>query len=368
MTITVVPNIKRAEANGIICVQLDIHLWSGRKRLRKEGLIATNPALANLPPESLATLGSIKIADPDDLSPFMTCKREAEKLLRLNGLPLLGTWGIPEAKLEKVYRGLKLIQDQFQRRVQQLHSDFDARIDEWRKKDENKGWAHLITDIPTPEYVAGRLSLGFHLCRVSAPSADDQSEVNALYGKQVTGLKGELFKEASEEARTLMEKYLMGRDNFGVVQKREKITQKTLGPLRRIGEKFNSFGFLDPTVEPLARMVEHVLSLMPPEGPIDGVHLMHIWTLAKTLSSQTSMLEAAQLVMDSDSAPAAFESIVTSTTKAVPAVPAVTATVDFDLIPASGPIAPEADPLLASVSIPDISGLNEFQPQFVGLF
>ena len=69
MNTPVVPNIKQTKTDGIVCVALDIHLWSGRKRLRKEALLSKNPMLADLPPESLATLGSIKIADPDDLAP-----------------------------------------------------------------------------------------------------------------------------------------------------------------------------------------------------------------------------------------------------------------------------------------------------------
>jgi len=102
-----VPAIKQVDAKGIVCVTLDVHLWSGRKRLRKEALIEKNPELSDLPPESLATMGSIKIADPDDLAPFLRYKREAEKLLKLNGLPLLGTVGIPDSKLQKVFEDLK---------------------------------------------------------------------------------------------------------------------------------------------------------------------------------------------------------------------------------------------------------------------
>lgn len=272
MNAPVVPNIKQAQATGIVCVTLDIHLWSGRKRLRKENLLAKNPELAHLPPESLATLGSIKIADPEDLAPFLKYKREAEKLLKLHGLPLLGTIGIPEAKVHLVHSGLLEIKRKFDDLARKLYQDFDARISQWRSRIDNKDWEHLITDIPTPEYVAGRLSFGSHLCRVSAPSSDEFSDVNQQFGKQMTGLKGELFAEAAEEAKTLMEKYLMGKDAHGAVRKREKITQKTLGPLKRIGAKFKSFSFLDPTVEPLAQIVDHVLALLPDEGPIEGVH------------------------------------------------------------------------------------------------
>ena len=131
--------IKQREAQGLICVTLDVHLWSGRKRLRKEKLLEKNPEFKNLPPESLTTLGSIKIADPDDLAPFMRIKREAEKQLLINGLPLLGTIGIPEAKLDSVFKKLTVLQKEFEGLRAQLHRDYETRVQDWREKDENKG-------------------------------------------------------------------------------------------------------------------------------------------------------------------------------------------------------------------------------------
>lgn len=368
MNAPAVLNIKQTQANGIVCVSLDIHLWSGRKRLRKENLLAKNPELADLPPESLATLGSIKIADPDDLAPFLKYKREAEKLLKLNGLPLLGTVGIPEGKVDRVYQGLLEIKQKFDDHAQRLYRDFDARIKDWRQRIDNQQWDHLITDIPTPEYVAGRLAFGFHLCRVSAPSGDEFSQANKHYSKQVTGLKGELFTEAEEEARTLMEKYLTGKDAHGNVRRREKITQKTLGPLKRIGEKFKSFSFLDHTVEPLAQIVDHVLGILPPEGPIEGVHLMHVWTLAKTLSNSATALEAAQLVMDSGAANLAFETLLSS-------APEVVNSPAQEIRAAAGAQAQAKDVLSEAMPTADeqqvvaaATSTDSFEPEFVGLF
>jgi hypothetical protein len=316
--------IKQREAQGLICVTLDVHLWSGRKRLRKEKLLEKNPEFKNLPPESLATLGSIKIADPDDLAPFMRIKREAEKQLLINGLPLLGTIGIPEAKLDSVFKKLTVLQKEFEGLRAQLHRDYETRVQDWREKDENKGWAHLINDIPTPEYVAGRLAFGFHLCRVSAPSAEDASPINEHYGRQVGGLKGELFADAAREARLLMERYLTGNVD-GAVRKRDKITQKTIGPLRRVAEKLRSFSFLDPTVGPMAQVVEHCLSLLPHEGPIEGTHLTHIWSLARTLANEKAAEEAAAIAMRLSSPSMAFEELLTKSADTVqaPAVPAV---------------------------------------------
>jgi hypothetical protein len=350
--------IKQTEAKGLICVTLDIHLWSGRKRLRKEALLEKNPEFKNLPPESLATLGSIKIADPDDLTPFMRDKRAAETVLQSNGLPLLGTVGIPEAKLEAVFKKLTELKTSFDAKRVQLHRDFETRVQEWRDKPENAGWAHLINDIPTPEYVAGRLAFGFHLCRVSAPSLEDASPINEHYGRQVTGLKGELFADAAREARVLMERYLTGDDGNGIVRKRDKITQKTLGPLRRVAEKLRSFSFLDPTVLPMAEVVEHCLALLPKDGPIEGTHLVHIWSLARTLANEKAAEEAAAIAMQLSSPSQAFEDLLS---KSADTVNAPVQPVNAD------PAPPSATPAeTATNELLPQGGAADFVPQFSG--
>jgi hypothetical protein len=348
--------VARREVKDLVCVSLDVHLWSGRKRLRKEALIEKNPAFANLPPESLATLGAIKICDPEDLAPFARLKREAEKVLANSGLPLLGTWGVPQGKLERVYKRLKELQAEFDTSRSQLQRDYDTRIDDWRSKPENRAWQHLIAEIPTPEYVAGRLSFGFHMVRVLAPSSDDASGLNEGFTKQVGGLKGELFADAAREARVLMDKYLMGKGEGGVVSKRDKITHKTLRPLHRIAEKMRSFAFLDSTVEPMAEVIEHCLKLLPAEGPIEGVHLVHIWTLARTLANEHAAEEAAALATQLGSPGEAFENMLAKSQPATQVVAAPDPTIGVTGSPA--PAATQHAPVQPQVAVPQLGELQ----------
>ena len=58
-----------------ICVNLDVHIWQGRRSLK-----ATDLQNIGLPPEELASLGSKKVADPGDLKIFSTLKRKAERV------------------------------------------------------------------------------------------------------------------------------------------------------------------------------------------------------------------------------------------------------------------------------------------------
>jgi len=371
MTNSVDEVITQTSVSGLVCVTMDVHLWSGRKRLKKEALIAKNPEFAKLPPESLATLGSIKVCDTDDLAPFLRLKREAEKLLNVEGLPVLGSRGIPDVKLNDVYRNLVRIKTTFDKKASDFEKRYVAAIDEWRKKDENKDWTQLISDIPSAAEVAGKLSFGFHLSRASPPSSDEFSEVNANYANQMTGLKGELFADAEREAQHLIANYLIGKGADGVVKHREKVTWKTLRPLKRIGEKLKSFAFLDPTVEPLAEMIEHVLKLLPVNGPIDGVYLMHIWTLAKTLSNKTQAMEVAAVAFSAESSADAFEHALALQKPYLPDIQVQPPVVERVPVATEQRIAPNVpkerstNGLFEETPMP-IVGAS--QPQFIGLF
>ena len=329
MTQETTPSVTNKSLDGVICVTLEVHLWSGRKRLKKEDLIAKNSAFAELPPETLASLGSIKVCDPDDLAPFLAAKRAAEKLISTYGLPCFGTMGIPEAKLQTVFTGLQKIQEEFNELKQGFYDRYERSIDLWRNQESNSQWSGLLRDIPTPDEVAGKLSFGFHLARTVAPSADDEfSEINKLYATQMTGLKGELFVDASREAKVLITKYLTAANLQGVVQKREKVTWKTIRPLKRIAEKFRSFAALDPTCEPLAKMIEHVLGQLPTsqEGPIEGVDLMNVWALAQALISPKRAMNVAEVAFTSQSSADAFDHLCFTDPSYQPVTPAVTET------------------------------------------
>lgn len=321
------PTMRDVELTGINCLTLEIHLWSGKKRLRKEALIARNPAFAELPPKSLATLGSIKICDADDLAPFTKIKRRAEKLMATHGLPILGSYGFSDSNYDAVYAELAEMKLEFEDIVRKFELRFEKAIETWRNHPDNIGWSGLIKDIPTPEKVAGKLSFDFHPLRITAPTGDMASQAVAHHRQKMTGLKGELFEDGAAEAQMLIDKCLYSRDSFGAVKKRDKVTWKTLRPLKRIATKFQSFAFLDPTVEPLVEMIEHVLDLLPAEGPIDGVHLVHIWALAQTLADPVKAAEVASMAYERDDPAQAFETVVT--TRKAPAISATQSAV-FD--------------------------------------
>ncbi len=275
------------EAGNLVCVLLDIHIWSGRRHLEKTDLVHSNPEFRKLPEKDLANLGSVKICDPEDIKKFHTIKGKAERVLKRAGLPILGAVGIPVEKFDEVHDELVKLQAEFSGLAATFIAAYDQRVSGWKMKHTlaNPGWANLFNHIPTALHVAGRIAFDFHPFKISAPADDMKPELNARYESQVQGLKGELMQEVADEATSLITDYLTGSGQDGVVKRREYVTQKTIGPLKRAAAKLNSFRFIDGSIGPLADVIDEVLKSLPPSGRIDGVGLIKVWSLARMLST-----------------------------------------------------------------------------------
>lgn len=289
-------NIVEKDAAGLVCVLLDVHIWSGRRHLEKTDLIHANPEFAKLPEKDLANLGSVKICDPEDIKKFQTIKGKAERALQRAGLPILGAVGVPLDKFDDLHLDLKKLQSEFRVLEDAFVKGYDQRIADWKMKHtfQNPAWDRLFRDLPTAKHVAGRLGFDFHAYRISSPSDDLASDLNAGYEEQMGGLKGKLLDEVAAEASKLMSDYLMGKDRNGVVKRREHVTPKTLGPLKRAATKLQSFKFLDPSIGPLADWIESCLSPLPVVGQIKEADLMTVWSIARTLSSPVQAVWVAE--------------------------------------------------------------------------
>lgn len=305
-------NIPKAlQASNLVCVMLDIHLWSGRQALKRDHLIASNPSLAALPPAELASMGSVRICDPEEVRAFQRIKNEAIRLLEENGLPFLGAYGIPADRFNGVYAKLVDIGNKFTARASDLLKRYDTDAAAWKAKwhKDNPAHAHLLTRMPDAQSVVGKLRFGFHPFAVQAPAADTTHAANDHFGAQLKGLKGELLSDAAVEANDLLTKYLVSKEGSHV-GKRERITQKTLRPFKRISGKLRSFAFIDPSIAPLADVIDSVLRTLPAEGAVEGADLIAVWNLATMLSNpvQASRIAEISHAAGADSAMLALDS------------------------------------------------------------
>jgi hypothetical protein len=276
-------------ADHLVCVLLDIHIWSGRRHLEKDDLIQSNPEFCKLPEKELANLGSVKICDPEDIRKFHTIKGQAERLLGRAGLPMLGAIGVPADRFNTVHDELVKMQQEFTTLARSFIAAYDQRIADWKARhlQSNPDWAPLFGNVPTAMHVAGRISFDFHPFRIAAPAGGaGQPALNARFDQQLHGLKGELMQEVADEATRFVAACVAegGKPDAGATP-REHVTARTMGPLKRAAAKLTSFRFIDPSVGPLADLIQEVLAGLPLAGRIDGVRLMRVWSLASMLST-----------------------------------------------------------------------------------
>lgn len=283
MTTNTLPDVVQKSAQNMVCVLLDVHIWSGRRHLDKTDLVHANREFEKLPEKELATLGSVKICDPTRIKAFQTIKNKAETVLRRAGLPILGAIGIPMAKWPAVFEALSNLEAEYNTLVNDFIGTYEDAIENWKSihLGKNPEWERLFRDLPTAQHVLGRLSFKFHPFRIDAPMEGD-SPLNASFHREVGGLKGELLKEVSTEADVFVQSLFV--ENNGVSEKRQFVTPKTLGPLRRAAIKLQDFAFIDPTIGPMATYLNDLLDQMPDEGRIDGQKLISLTSISRLMA------------------------------------------------------------------------------------
>ena len=107
-------------------LRLDVNIWSARKKLTPADF-----GTLDLPPEKLASLGSKKVCNPEDLRIFSTLKARAIALLDRHGVRFLGGWGIPETCASRVIDGLDKIASDFITAKDEFLGRYDEAIRHW---------------------------------------------------------------------------------------------------------------------------------------------------------------------------------------------------------------------------------------------
>lgn len=271
----------------VICVNLDVHLWSGRAKLRASDVRVGDGGA--LPPEDLASLGSKKIVNPEDISKFEALKKEAERECSKIGVKFLGGYAIPTDKAKDLAAKLDEIGVRFDQEKAALLSSYDTKILDWVAA--HPGWESAIQSATIDRNdVDKKLQFGWQAFRIV--EAGDENEPADVLNKGLAttakGLAGQLYYEISQQAGLVMEKSILGRD---------KVTQKILSPIRTIRSKLLGLSFIDKRVKPLIETIDHVLEQLPAAGHIEGLGLAAISGLVFILSSEDRMINHGEMVL-----------------------------------------------------------------------
>jgi len=265
--------------SNIVLLNLDIRLWSGRRRLAPEDLKLADGS--ELPPESLARLGSKRVIDPERINELYQIRQEAHRIALRHGARLMGGYAIPTGRMAELKDQLDALVALGRKLKAELLSDLSAAVEEWKEK--NPGWEALIdrADI-NPETVGRAISFSWQVYNI-APVEGQEEGLEA----EINGLSGQLRQEIQTEARLLWKNSVQGK---------AEVTQRTLRPIRAMGKKLNGLAFLEPDLEDLVKEISDVLETLPKKGPIRGRHLAAVCGIVGLLGNipdAKTMAEAA---------------------------------------------------------------------------
>lgn len=283
----------------IICIGLDVSIWSGRKKLAIEDTGVNDPS--ELPPAEIASLGNKKVVNPEDLRIFHTLKKRAERHLDDTGLRFLGGWGMPDEKFDEAAIILDELKAEFQKEADAFESRFDTAVQSWAE--QHPAWAHIILDAQeSREEVRSKFRFSWIPYRVtgvgdSEPIQDiertmDQGEQEVdpePLMEEVRNLGNRLFTEVADSARDAWEKTFQGRDN---------VTRRALSPIKKMLKKLKGLAFVDPKVVPICECITSVLNALPKMGKIEGRDLMALHGLLFILSDSEKMAAHGQAILD----------------------------------------------------------------------
>ncbi|WP_419781221.1 DUF3150 domain-containing protein [Maridesulfovibrio sp.] len=285
-------NTRITVLNHILALNLDINIWSARKKLTPSDFGATQ-----LPPEELASLGSKRICNPEDLRIFGTLKSRAVNILDRHGVRFLGGWAIPEKVADEIVKELTVIEKEFFAAKEDFLSRYDEAVQDWIK--QHQGWEKLIgSSTVSAEYVRSRIGFKWQFFKLAAP---EKNSVKKGLKEEVNKLGSTLFDEISKAATDTWNRCYAGK---------VKVTHKALSPLRSIQNKLNGLSFVDPRVLPITDLLQTAFDKVPSRGFIRDTDLLMLQGVVSLLREPALLVDNAQKILDGRTAEDLLKSLV----------------------------------------------------------
>ena len=265
----------------LLVVNLDIHIWTARKKL-----VPLDLGGAELPPEDLASLGSKRVCNPEDLRSFTTLKARAVSVLERSGIRFLSGWAVPDTRIDDIMRELAVIRDEFNAAKESFLQRYEQSVRDWIAR--HPQWGNIIAgSTVSEEYVRSRLDFRWQVFQVAQPEAVDRNMDNLK--EDIDRLGGTLFDEIAKAAGEAWHRCYAGKT---------EITRKALSPLKAMYDKLMGLTFVEPRVAPVAELLDTAFRSIPNRGAITGSTLVMLQGLVSLLQSPQALMEHGQMILD----------------------------------------------------------------------
>ena len=255
----------------VVLVKVEANIYGARKKLKKEDLVLADGS--KLPPEDLASLGSKRLLDPEQLTVFNRLKKEAERICLRVGTRFLGGFAIPTEAAGGITTELERIAQDFAVAKTGFLAGYDAAVTDWVVR--HPEFASIIEQaVDSVEFVSTRLSFDYWIVTIGLPEAMPPEDIERLETK-IGSMSEQMFYEISVAAHQFIEQSLLGKD---------QVTRNALRPIRRMRDKLDGLGFLDYRVAPVVDTIDDLLARIPDKGAIAGGILQEILATALLLA------------------------------------------------------------------------------------
>ena len=265
----------------LLVVNLDIHIWTARKKL-----VPLDLGGAELPPEDLASLGSKRVCNPEDLRSFTTLKARAVSVLERSGIRFLSGWAVPDTRIDDIMRELAVIRDEFNAAKESFLQRYEQSVRDWIAR--HPQWGGIIAgSTVSEEYVRSRLDFRWQVFQVAQPEAINRNMDNLK--EDIDRLGGTLFDEIAKAAGEAWHRCYAGKT---------EITRKALSPLKAMYDKLMGLTFVEPRVAPVAELLDTAFRSIPKRGAITGSTLVMLQGLVSLLQNPQALIEHGQMILD----------------------------------------------------------------------
>lgn len=225
--------------DNAVCLNLDISVWGGKSTLKRSDL--PPQALALLPEEELASLGSKSLIDPETLRPFSSIKAKARRLLETWGVRFLGGYLIKNDDLPSIQDSLDLLGEEFANAKSNFLGHYETATEEW--VNAHPQWKDMLAlALPTPAKLESRFSYGYQVYVLQEPDSSlaPKGQCNNL-SSQTKNLGSSILDEIAQAIKNFV--------NITFTDKRmlkPNFTSKSLDGLQTIQDKLTNWSFVDP--------------------------------------------------------------------------------------------------------------------------
>lgn len=226
--------------NNCVYLKLDISIWTGKARLTPEDI---PDAVADMPPETLATLGSKRIFDPQALRPFNAAKTKAFRTCDQYGVRCMGGWLVDNGVLNNLTAELDKMRGEFDRSVGTFISTYEDGASNWLQQFPE--WEGIIrAALPDSTNIGKKFAFRYYVLKVQTENHDALDATSEAPSTAAATIAAEIAR---------IREQVFGDDRTAPV------TSKTFSCLDTLADRCDNMSFVHPGFAHLARLLRSMV-------------------------------------------------------------------------------------------------------------